>query len=275
LPPNPIHHAAKHRYLSIDPATNEGEEAALKVELASMKRCSGDLRRACNTDADCRRVCANNPDITCSWPAQCGGDPCVPTEPCIEHPDVGLTWWVQEPEQVPEGCLPDNDCGDEDWIARLDTAAYSRVWTLNTLHVGDCAVVPAATYLFYACDPLTPDICTYPLTIATQPMPLVAPTTPGGYGDVTGGATLPGPEVIPPDGYVNSKDLQVTLLTILNYGTTNKPQTHPTWVDLHGLETGSRPNYILNVSDLQQVSFGLFAHPWTQDPGNLQPGQCP
>ena len=43
------------------------------------------------------------------------------------------------------------------------------------------------------------------------------------------------------------------ILTKQDYGTANKPQTHPTWVDLHGLGDGSPPQYILNVSDTGQI----------------------
>ena len=38
--------------------------------------------------------------------------------------------------------------------------------------------------------------------------------------------------------------------------------------------SGNPPNYILNVSDLTQILFGLLGHPWTRDPGNLHPGDC-
>jgi hypothetical protein len=272
LPPNPVHHASKHRYLSVDPTTNGAREVAIKVEMASMKRCSGDLRRACIVDSDCRNVCENDYDRTCETAAQCGGDACIQTGPCVEHPDVGLSWWVQEPQQNPMGCLP--ACTDEDWYGRLAPVVYSEAWTLDTLHIGDCEVAPVATYLVYACDSDFPERCSVPLVIPTQALPFYAPGLRGGYADVVGPVDDQTLEFASPDGFVNANDLLGFLLTVQNYGTLAKPQAHPTWVDLHGLGAGSPPNYILNVSDLQQILFGLLGRPWTQSPANLQPGDC-
>ncbi len=285
LPPNTVHHATKHRYLSIDPATVPGMAEALKVELVSMRRCNGDLRRACIVDADCKRVCENDHDTMCTTSAQCGGDACIDTTPCVEHPDVGLSWWVQEPFQIAGGCLP-GPCGDEDWLARLDAAEFSQVWTLDTLHIGDCEVVAVATYLVYACNSIA-DYCSDPLTIGTTGQPLIAPEFRGNYGDVAGQVegTAPDRYFTPPDGFTNVVDVTTHILTKQNYGTPNKPQAHPTWVDLHGLgdgnppqpppPNGNPPNYIINVSDLGQILKAFAGDAWTDDPGNMDPGQCP
>ncbi len=276
LPPNVAHHVTKHRYLSVDTSANPGREVALKVELASMKRCTGDLSRACIVDTDCRGFCENDGDTACVTSAQCGGDACIPTAPCTEHPDVGLSWWVQEPYQVSDGCLPDNVCGDEDWVARLGASVYTRAWTLQTLHIGDCEVIPVASYLVYACNVELNEICSAPLTIPTQPLPLNAPGARGSYGDVAGPVARRTLEFAPPDGYVNTIDTLGYMLTKQNYGTLNEPQAHPTWVDLHGpVGSGNPPQYILNVTDLSQIKFGFLGNPWTNDPGNLQPGGCP
>ncbi len=55
----------------------------------------------------------------------------------------------------------------------------------------------------------------------------------------------------------------------------NTPQTHPTWIDLHCLGDGQLPSYIINVSDLGQTKKAFAGDAWTDDPGNLNPGQCP
>ncbi len=65
------------------------------------------------------------------------------------------------------------------------------------------------------------------------------------------------------------------ILTKQSQGTANTPQTHPTWVDLHGLGDGTPPQYILNITDLAQIKKALAGDAWTDDPGNLNPGQCP
>ena len=224
-----------------------------------MKRCSGDPSRACTVDDDC--------------------EPAVPgTGTCVHHPDVTTAgpWWVQAPQQEPLGCLP-GPCGDEDWFARVDSTPYFDEWTLTTLHIGDCEIIPVATYLVRAC--FAPDgvLCSEPLTIGTIEQPFVSPGFRGNYGDVVGPVEGTDPDYYftPPDGFVNANDVLAYLLTKQNYGTPNKPQTHPTWVDLHGLGDGNPPQYILNVSDLGQILKGFVGDAWTDDPGNMNPGQCP
>ena len=134
---------------------------------------------ACNclVDGDCKNVCDNDNDVICSSDAQCDDGACIDTGPCIDHPSVGLSWFVQEPFQVPDGCLPDNVCGEEDWIAGVDPAEHGQVWTLTTLHVGDCEIVPDVTYNVYACDTAYPGLCSEPLVVSTQHPPDRRPAT--------------------------------------------------------------------------------------------------
>jgi hypothetical protein len=306
LPADPRHQVRKNRYISVNPSTNPGVDTALKVEVAEMRRCVVDPRRACLVDEDCDPVCTNDLDKYCDPTLdQCDGADCIETGPCVDmapNYDPPLTWLVQQPQQVYIGCRgpvppgmhcgdPSSDpgavncCTDEDWIARLSHQAYVEPsrwqdYDLNgvdnrLLHIGDCPTVPCVTYHVYACDPQDLDICSEPLEIATQRFPALFPFKL--YADVAGGTVLPGPEVLPPDGYVNVKDLMVTLLTMVNYGTAIKPQAHPTWVDLHGLGTGIPPNYILGVADLQAVYvFSLTRGlPYVNTQGGLDPQDCP
>jgi len=238
----------KHRYLSIGPNTNS-QCVALKVELTAMRRCEDDLERACTENSDCT------------------------TGVCVQHGDVGSFWWVQAPQNEPLGCLPGNECGDDDWFARVDTAFHSQVWDFATLHVGDCEIVPVATYEIRACLPPDGTVCSAPLTIGTIEQPFISPGSRVNYGDVAG--PVSGTEFTPPDGIANITDVSAYILTAQNYGTPNTPQTHPTWVDLKGLGDGSPPNYILAVPDLQTILQALQGNKWTGEPGNLNPGQCP
>ncbi len=276
LPANTVHHARKHRYISIDPSTNDPEPVAIKVEIADMRRCTGDMRRACLGDADCRKVCDNDPDIVCVDSAQCGAGTCIPTGPCTDHPDVGLSWWVQEP-QLPPGCpWPDGPpCGPEDWTARLDPAVYVSDWGASqTLHIGDCETVPNVTYNVYACDPSDLSSCSAPLVVPTQVMPYGAPGTRADYGDVAGSIT-PALEFSPPDGFLNLSDVTASLLTLRNWGTSNLPQAHPTWVDLGGCGLGSPPDYLLfEEEDLNVMLDGMLGYPWTRNPRHIDPGHC-
>lgn len=213
----PPHDARKHRYLSIDSATNGATEVGLKVELTSLGRCTGDLERSCVEDNDCD-----------------SGE----TGPCVEHPDVRSTWWVQAPQEEPLGCLP-GPCGPTDQFARVDAAFHSQVWNLTTLHIGDCEIVPIATYEIRACFPPEGLLCSDPLTIGTIEQPFISPGFRGNYGDVAGNVV--GTEFAPPDGVANIVDVSAYQLTTQNYGTANTPQTHPTWVDLNGLGAGQPP----------------------------------
>ena len=97
------------------------------------------------------------------------------------------------------------------------------------------------------------------------------------YGDVCGGTEGDPLEILPPDGYVNVKDLQLMTNTLANYGSEKPYQAHPTWVDLHGLGTGIPPQYILNVSDLQAINVFALTRglPWVNTQGGLDPGNCP
>jgi len=129
-------YAPKNRYVSIDPTTNGNTPVALEVTLTSMRRCSGDDRRACAWkcdgayplqyctgpgDADCPtghpclldgcpNVCDLDHDRQCTTDAMCGSDgPCISTLPCDEHADVGaITRWVDEPTE--SICRPLSDC---------------------------------------------------------------------------------------------------------------------------------------------------------------------
>ncbi len=254
-PAGPPHDARKNRHVSLDP-DNVGC-VGFQVELVSMRRCSDLLSRACSIDDDCEAA--------------------VPgSGTCIEHPDVGTAgpWWVQAPQQEPLGCIP-GPCGDEDWFSRVDSVPHFEAWTVRTLHIGDCELIPVATYEVRACAPPDGVICSDPLTIGTIEQPFISPGFRGNYGDVAGPVDAITEEFTPPDGFTNVIDVSAYVNTKQNYGTTNKPQTHPTWVDLHGLGNGQPPQYILNVSDMGQILKAFAGDAWTDDPGNMDPGQCP
>ncbi|MFQ5589737.1 MAG: hypothetical protein ACE5HE_01110, partial [Phycisphaerae bacterium] len=270
LPADPTHQARKNRYISIDPAVNGGQQVAYKVTLASMRRCSGDLRRACAVDGDCVNVCENDNDARCSSPAQCGGAACVATGPCVEHPDTGrLLGWVETPFQEPLGC-PNMTCANDDWIARVGPAPVFQVWTQDTLHIGDCVIVPVATYAIEACLPPDGASCSSALLIGT----IEKPGFNKNFGDVAGPVDLSG-NYTPPDRLVNVVDFGAYFVTVQHFGTAMLPQAHPTWIDLVGSGPGSPPNYIMNVEDLDKITFGYGERVYTQDGDFLDPAACP
>ncbi|MFQ5591889.1 MAG: PQQ-dependent sugar dehydrogenase, partial [Phycisphaerae bacterium] len=204
--PNPAlvasapHDVRKNRYISLNP-NNAASPVALRVELTSMKRCTGDLSRTCRTDDDCPDVCDNDVLVQCVDDEACGGGTCVPSSPCVEHPDVGsVLGWIGQPFQVPEGCNP-LPCGDGDWIARVEADPVYRLWTETTLHVGDCQIVPVATYAIRA----TVDEVTFSgaLEVGTILKPDVRH-----YGDAVGAVSPMTGEYTPADGFVNVNDVQ-------------------------------------------------------------------
>ncbi|UCE58617.1 MAG: hypothetical protein JSU63_14375 [Phycisphaerales bacterium] len=277
-PANPVHQARKHRYISIDPSTNADAEVALKVELVEMTRCAGDLRRTCSVDVDCPNVCDNNADTTCSGDSACSGGTCALTAPCVHHPDEGLSWWVQEPEQEPRGCRLPGGCTDEDWFARLDTTPVFRAWDnfgvadSSLLHIGDCQMTPVATYAVSACVPPEGSPCSDAFVIGTILRP-----PPGNYGDVVGPVDPVTAEFDPPNQILSVGDISGYLLTNLNYGLPGDPmpQAHWTWIDLIGsggcaIPECNPPNGLLNITDLQYILRGLQGLPWRCTPGECQ-----
>jgi hypothetical protein len=251
-----IHSVLKHRYITFYPAGYGPETAGFKVDLVSLKRCSGNLERACTLDRDCEQAIPG-------------------TGTCVEHPDVGLSWWVQQAQTEPLGCLPNNECGLADVFARLADTPYFTEWSQSPVHIGDCEIIPGATYEVRRCLPPTGDVCDEPITIPTAKQPLLVPGYWGNFGDIASAPLVAGQPYGPPDGFANVTDYSAVIFTIQNYGTTKQPQAHPTWVDLHGLGDGIAPNYIINVSDLQLILKVLEGGQWTDFGGALNPGECP
>ncbi len=295
LPVDEEHQAKKHRYISIDATTNLPNEVSIKVEIAEMNRCQNDLRRSCIDDEDCPTVCQGALDtFSCSGDS-CGVDgPCIESGPCGPHPDVGLSWYVQQPQTRGEDC-PNGYCDQEDWYSRVaplaarappyssdwhgDCNGYGGVgqpdWTggCTTLHIGDCEIVPGVIYNVYACDALTGDPCSDPLAVETTRKPQLMPH----YGDVAGAVTVQNPCCFtPPDDYTSVIDFGAYLLTNQNWGTTADPQAHPTWIDLHGPGAGIPPQYIIMVTDLTML-LRAFVDIWPYENtiGGLAPGDCP
>ncbi|UCE59198.1 MAG: hypothetical protein JSU63_17360 [Phycisphaerales bacterium] len=149
----------------------------------------------------------------------------------------------------------------------VDTPHYSDSWP-RVLYVGDCEIVPVATYQIWA----TSNGVDFfdPREIATIQRPGV-----WYYGDTVGDGTgdlLPLPGFTPPNGIVNVTDVSAYLLTADGPAS---PSTLTTWVDLHGLGNGCPPNFVLNVSDLQRILFGLEGQEYADSPDQLDPADCP
>ncbi|MHC4696534.1 MAG: right-handed parallel beta-helix repeat-containing protein [Planctomycetota bacterium] len=167
---------------------------------------------------------------------------------------VGTLGWVGEP--------------DENNHSRVvDASVYRGDWP-TVVYVGDCEIVPVATYEIWA----TSDGATF-----TDPQEVPTIRKPGAryYGDVVGSGTgnlPPLPGFTPPNRVVNVTDVQAFLLTF--QGPTS-PSVHTTWVDQHGLGDGVPPNFMLNVSDLQRILWGIAGQEYLDSPEHLDPADCP
>ncbi|UCE59028.1 MAG: M28 family peptidase [Phycisphaerales bacterium] len=168
---------------------------------------------------------------------------------------TGILGWLSEP--------------DENDVSRVVSEPFFGSAWPEVLHVGDCEIGPAATFEIRStpCGELFVENL---LEVGTILRPF-----PHYYGDTVGmgtGELPPLPGFTPPDQIVNVNDVTAYLLTAEGDAT---PSVHETWVDLHGLEDGTVPNYTLNVSDLQRILFGLEGQEFTDSPDQLDPFDCP
>ncbi|UCE62103.1 MAG: hypothetical protein JSU63_10410 [Phycisphaerales bacterium] len=172
-----------------------------------------------------------------------------------EFPDsAGVLGWVGQPDV--------ND------VSRFEDAPYYAADWPSVVHLGDCEVIPLATYRVSA----TTDAVVFsePLDVSTIHRPGV-----WFYGDVVGDSTGDLPPLqgfTGPNGVVNVTDVQAYQLTAQG---PMSPSAETTWIDLHGLGDGSPPNFMLNISDLQQILLGLEGAEYGNGAEHPDPADCP
>lgn len=148
-------------------------------------------------------------------------------------------------------------------IAGLSATPAVQTWSGSVIHVGDCAVIPGATYEVRS----TPDIITYspPFTVSTA-----APPLDKFWGDTVG--TLESGAWTPPNGFMNVNDITAALQYIQAL-----PSAPPlTWVDVQSVSSGNPClNRLVNTSDVFMLvkAFQADAYPFTTDPATCPP--CP
>ena len=187
----------------------------------------------------------------------------------------GVLGWVGEP--------------DDNKVARVVPEAVHRIWTEPVIHLGDCRIVPVATYEISA----TFDELAFsePLLVETIARPgtnfwadAVGTLTYFCDGDRRNAVCDPEnnecplgqscePAWLPPDGVTNFNDVTAAVFAFQTVPGTVWPDI--TWVDLHGDDFGDAnvdpPNYVVNFSDIQQIvlAFGGAAYPYSN------PADCP
>ncbi|UCE61485.1 MAG: hypothetical protein JSU63_06995, partial [Phycisphaerales bacterium] len=179
---------------------------------------------------------------------------------------TGTLGWVGEPYEG--GCFYDDGTPTGlpctgDYVARVVSAPVFRVWPEEVIHLGDCEIVPLAVYEIRATDD----------GVGFSPaleLPTIEKPVDKYHGDIVGISI--GDIYTAPQGIVNITDVQALLQCIEGMATA----PHWTWCDLHGLGTGSPPNAIMNVSDLQQILKGDVGLTYLEsNPDNRNPSDCP
>lgn len=280
------HDRRKNRYLSFNGA-NPGNRVAFQVELTDVQlgSCDGNGAR-CRVDRgndDCG-VCsgAGNPcvnSVGCAVGETCDatGDICVNDL----FGSIGKTWWVGPP--------------DVNGVSRLVSETYqffNNSWP-DVIHVGDCEVVPRATYAVRAfdetalSDPLMVDTIARPGALywgdAVGPFNSFCDGNPskaicGHAGDppCAGGEMCLGAWP-PPDGAVNFDDVGAELRLFQSIEGQVLPDI--TWVDIHGNNGGDAhtapPNFVVNFADIQFTILAFQGEPYPFRDPSMCPDDAP
>jgi hypothetical protein len=186
---------------------------------------------------------------------------------------TGIVGWVGTPWdpscQKEDGTplMGSPPCLGNDYLARVVDTRVDRVWSEPLIQTGDCEIVPVAEYgvrVILNGDDDTDFLNFSPwFVVRTIAKPDLQ------WGDTVGQKY--GNSWTAPQGVLNVTDLQSLLLAIQDL-----EGPHPSWVDVHGQGPGSPPNFILNVSDVQQIKFALEGRTFlASNPDHMDPADCP
>ncbi|MBU0719376.1 MAG: hypothetical protein KJ749_14105 [Planctomycetes bacterium] len=153
---------------------------------------------------------------------------------------TGILGWVGEP--------------DETGITRfVDEPIFRADWP-EVVHVGDCAIIPAAVYEVRA----SSDGATFGEALSLQ---TAARPTPAWWADCVG--AMEGGVWTAPNGFVNFDDISAAV----QFFTSAPTAPHLTWVDLEP----EVPNAVLNFADIQQIVYAFQGEPYPFS----DPASCP
>jgi len=291
LPAPYPHNRAKNRYISFatDKATNDGRNIAFEVTLTSLTlgSCSGN-GTPCRLDRgndDCGACSVTGEPCITMGNCRPSGQSCNPTgESCVnDHGgSVGRTWWVGEGSPLGNDVHP---------LVSEPFRAVSENWAA-VVHVGDCEIVPVATYAVRAVDTAT-GAASAELLVRTIDRPgdwywadCVSnlndyctgnwAACPNGDGDCPPGQTCVR-QWGPPNGYTNFDEVTAGVMAFQRVPGTSWP--HVTVMDIHGDElfgeessaAASPPNYVINMTDVQFVVLAFVGRPYPF----YDPADCP
>jgi len=316
------HNRLKNRYVSFDPnkAANGASTVAFEIELLSIEQgsCSANgapCRYAQGTgqnepgNNDCR-ICDVNGQPCISAATDClpntqacvlSGQSCANDAPTIGGSNVGTVWWVG----------PESPAADGRFLAVSEAFREERLgndWP-DVIHVGDCEIVPQASYGIRAVD-VSSGTESDALVVSTIPRPAdgvfawwadavgsvsgfcnngdttAAPCDPidgGACGGNPGECLLAWTE---PNGFTNFDDVISALAVFTATGGTPlapRPAGVPinpavpdiTWVDVHGDNAGSAsvdpPQSVANFADIGAMVLAFTGRPYPY----TDPADCP
>ena len=153
---------------------------------------------------------------------------------------TGMLGWVGEP--------------DINGVSRIVDQPVYREWPEAVVHVGDCEVVPVATYEIRAT--MDAELFSEPLEVST-----IAQPSPKMWGDCVG--QLEGEAWAGPNGVVNMDDIMAAVQRFQQHASA----PHLTWVDVDD----EVPNAVLNMTDIQRIVRGFKGEPYPFS----DPASCP
>ncbi len=247
--------------------------------------------RTCTTDADCLAGIGSTSEVYCVGPpAASGGDGVcyvqrnryIAIKPNVDNAGLSTArriklstgetlGWVGPPVSIVVGGPEPSPQS----LARIQSAPHYMDWsTVDTVHVGDCAVVPEFVYEVQAivAGEDEGDEASYsePLVLST----VLNISGTGGYGDVVGAS--PG---LPPDGTRSFKDISAVV------GGFQSLQLSPkAWLDLQGSTSASMcPDFGgggIDFNDINRTIAGFQGGSYFVDglgnpTGFLAPLDCP
>jgi len=288
------HERKKNRYVSFDPnkGSNDGRNIAFQVVLDGLMlgSCNGN-GAACRLDRgeeDCMLCSGTSQPCLGVSDCQPAGQSCDPSgESCVNDlsNSVGLTMWVGAESPAANG---------SHLVVTEPNRQVSADWPA-IVHVGDCEIVPLASYHVVAVD-VDADLTSEPLAVQTierpdgnaawwadgvgaleahcegdlrEPAcdPLVGDCPPGQACDLVWGE---------PDGAANFDDILAAVTRFAALPESTLPEI--TWVDMHGNDSGAPgseafdpPNGVANFADVQFMVLAFQGRPYPF----FDPADCP
>ncbi len=242
--------------------------------------------RACTTDADCLAGLGSTSEVYCvPAPTASGGDGVcyvrrnryVVIKPNVDNAGLStarrirlstgeVLGWIGQPVPIVVGGPEPSPQA----LSRIQSTPHYMDWsTVDTVHIGDCAVVPEFVYEIQAIvsgeDEGSEASYSEPLVLST----VLNISGSGGYGDVVGAVVG-----LPPDGNRNFKDIMAVVR-----GFQSAQAVPKSWLDLQGpVSAPMCPGFGgggIDFNDVDRAISGFQGGDYLTGTGFLAPLDCP